>query len=136
MSAASCARSLPFSAALQYIPEVTGNPGNTQQAGFIVQQAIHPALMQVFQVGNVGNDGRIDAAAAGAIIMPSSGVKPIEVSTTLPSSMAASELPLRKVAGDEPVGHLAQQLRHAAADIPVTGTVEAVAAHPVLLVVL
>ena len=76
------------------VAEVGGHAGDAQHAGLLVQDVQHLLDVIAVLVHQIFQDTGVDVAAAGAMGRPARGVKPMEVSTLLPPSMAVTEEPL------------------------------------------
>ena len=108
-------------------------PASPEQPGLVLERVGHLAG------GQAGAAPGATAAGPGrpspervAITRPSSGVKPIVVSTERPSSTAHSEAPGAEVAGHDPA-RTGRELPRAAGGVGVREAVEAEPAHPVAL---
>ena len=116
---------------------VAGHAGNTQQAGFFVQDLVQLVAGDLEVVLQVVDHRGIQVAQRVPIIRPASGVMPIEVSMTLPDRLRRWRNRCQ-MAGDQlqALNRLLEELSGAVADILVARAWKAVAADAVLLVVL
>ena len=77
-----------------HLPHVRRDAGNAQQPGLVVQRLAQVADRHAAFRLEVEQQPGIDRPAARPIISPSSGVKPIEVSTDTPFLTAVTDAPL------------------------------------------
>ena len=119
------------------VSAVAGDPAYAEEAGFFVQQIAHLVRSEVFLVGKIGDDGRIDPAGACAhdeSVQRSEAHGSVEALAVFDGAEGAS---VSEVADDDLCAFRidALKLEESLADETVGGSMEAIAADGVLLIV-
>ena len=79
-----------------------GDPREAEQAGLVFERVLELCEPEPAGAQEVQHDLRVDRAGAGAIGTPSSGLKPIVVSTERPSQHGRDRAAAAEMADDEP----------------------------------